>query len=298
MSRQSRKRRIRSAGSRPGARARLSARASAMAVSSVHWPRARRCGPPCAMSSRTAKRGLGENSMAAPTASPTARPSRAPTARSRAASRSRAGGTGGTARPALTHASCGPVSMAPGRTARTALMASAGAMPPSTSSRALIVPARPSPPLQWTSTRPPQASRERSMAERAGQAASNSGVRHAVVLDGPVVPLHVPAPDLGTQGGDAQAVQLVRLDQGDDRRRVPGGDGVEVGPEVAPVRAGQAVRLLLAGREGDADPAAGGAHGDLGDAEGVAGAGQGRAGRVMRAIEVPRGWLMAHATQP
>ena len=47
------------------------------------------------------------------------------------------------------------VSIAPGRTARTFSIAVTGSMPNSTQSRAAIVPARPSPPRQWTRTSEP-----------------------------------------------------------------------------------------------------------------------------------------------
>ena len=55
-------------------------------------------------------------------------------------------------RPARTHASCGAVSIAPGRIARTAFMAFIGSVPSCTRMRAATMPARPRPPLQWTRT--------------------------------------------------------------------------------------------------------------------------------------------------
>ena len=101
------------------------------------------------------------------------------------------------------------------------------------------------------------------------------------------MPFHVPAPHLGADGRDAERVQLVRLHQGDHHGGVPGGDRVEVGAEVALVRAGHAVRLLLAGREGDADQAAAVPNGNSAMRSGllvlVRGCGSGRAGhRVPR----------------
>src|SRR5687768_9106652 len=63
---------------------RLSARQSAIDVSSVHWPGAREKGPPPVMSVTRGKVPGGRNSTVVPSASPAARPRRAPRKREEA----------------------------------------------------------------------------------------------------------------------------------------------------------------------------------------------------------------------
>ena len=81
-------------------------------------------------------------------------------------------------------------------------------------------------------------------------------VRRTEILDGPVMPFHVTAPDLRPQVRNPEGFELMLLDQSDHDGRVPGGNDVEIGPEVTPMHAGEGVGLLLAGCEGDADGAA------------------------------------------
>jgi hypothetical protein len=95
------------------------------------------------MSLRTAKSGLGVNSIVVPTASPTASPTSAPIARSLIASASLAGIEASSLLPCLTQFSCSGVSIAPARTARTSRIAASGSTPLSTSSRAAIIPGAP-----------------------------------------------------------------------------------------------------------------------------------------------------------
>lgn len=68
-----------SLGSKPSFSRRLSARQSAIEVSSVHCPGFRRNGPPPDMPATAVKLPREENSTIVPTASPQARPTRAPT---------------------------------------------------------------------------------------------------------------------------------------------------------------------------------------------------------------------------
>ena len=86
-----------------------------------------------------------------------------------------------------------------------------------------------------------------------GPSCLERGVRDIDVADGQVVPLHEAGAYLGADLGDAVAVELVGLHQGDDRGGAPGRYGVEVDSEVAVVASRQCIRLLLAGGEGDAD---------------------------------------------
>ena len=80
-----------------------------------------------------------------------------------------------------------------------------------------------------------------------------AGVGGADIAKGQVMPFHVPAPHLWPERGDAQIGKFMVLDQGHDRRGIPGGDHVEVGRQVPVPGATGGVSLGLAGREGHAD---------------------------------------------
>ena len=170
------KRSIRSRPSSVTVAARLSASASAMAVSSVQAPGGSANGPPPVMSSRRGCASREWNSSVVPTASPMARPRKAPSARSRTAAAVCGGTDGGRAAQRVTWASCDAVSMACGdRASRTRRIASSGDAPSSTSRRAATVPARPRPPRQWTSTSKPRVSRSRMASPAISHASSKSG---------------------------------------------------------------------------------------------------------------------------
>ena len=141
------KRSITSRQSRASEAARLSASASASAVSSVQAPGVSSKGPPPTMSTNRGCSSRGENSSVVPTASPTASPRKAPSARFRMLSIVLDGSVDACGTHPSTWASCAGVSMAPGpRASRTRRTASSGRMPSSTSNRAAMVPARPRPP--------------------------------------------------------------------------------------------------------------------------------------------------------
>lgn len=68
-----------------------------------------------------------------------------------------------------------------------------------------------------------------------------------------MIPVHVARRDFSTKAPDPEPLDLVGLDQRDDRRRAPCADNIEVSAEIAVPAAGQRVLLLLARAEGDAD---------------------------------------------
>ena len=146
-----------------------------MLVSSVHAPAGSSNGPPPIMSSRRGSVSRAQNSSVVPTASPTARPRNAPSARSRHPSAVRAGAAGPRGVQPSTWASWDRFSMASlSRAACTRRIASSGRAPSSTSRRAATVPARPRPPLQWTSTSNPSRSRSRIASPATAHACSKS----------------------------------------------------------------------------------------------------------------------------
>ena len=147
-----------------------------MVVSSVHSPADRLKGPPPTISSTRSCASRPRNSSVVPTASPTARPRKAPTARSRMLSSVVEGRSGAARAHCFTWRTWSRVSRAfCERAARTRLIASSGFSPNSTSNRAATVPARPRPPLQWTSTSNPSLRRSRMAAPAWTQAFSKSG---------------------------------------------------------------------------------------------------------------------------
>jgi hypothetical protein len=70
-----------------------------------------------------------------------------------------------------------------------------------------------------------------------------------------MMPLHEAATNLFSQVRDLQRLELMRLNQGYDRCRVPGGDDVQIRREVAVVLAAPPVRLLFPRGECDSDAA-------------------------------------------
>ena len=79
--------------------------------------------------------------------------------------------------------------------------------------------------------------------------------------------------NLGSQIGDAQHLELMRFDQGNDHRSIPLLDGIEVDGQVALPRAGERGLLALAGAQGQPDPAQPGSGLERRDLQGVGDAG-------------------------
>ena len=95
---------------------------------------------------------------------------------------------------------------------------------------------------------PAQPHRERGPGRRKRRAG------HAMVGDGEMVPLHVAALHLRTEAGNAQHVQLLRLQQGDHGGGIPGFNTVQIRLEVA-WGLPDSPNVALARREGEADDA-------------------------------------------
>jgi len=146
--------------------------------------------------------------------------------------------------------------MAPGHTERTSAMASSGACPVSTSNLADTRPARPSPPLQWTSTASPAGGQSAMDAGRdAVVCGLEDGGRHGHVPDRQVDPGHATGLDLALQSVDGESRDLTVLDQRHDGRRAPRPDCVKVEAEVAIPSARVGRSLLLPRAERQPDPA-------------------------------------------
>ena len=154
-----------------------------------------------------------------------------------------------TATRSRTNLSCSEVSIAPGRTARTLAIASAGFVPSSTRSRAAIIPARPSPPRQWTSTsRPPRRSARTCLPALShlssnlwsGIDASTMGRLNRDILFGA---------DFFAETFHFQQRELLGLHKRDDRSRSPVANRVEIDREIAFPRAGHRMTVAFAWTE-------------------------------------------------
>jgi hypothetical protein len=144
-----------------------------------------------------------------------------------------------------------------------------GSIPVSTSSRADIMPARPRPPPQWTTMFSPASRRARSRSLAAGHFASNSGPATLTSRIGN----QAPTLDLAAQTRDGEPDQLLRLQQRDQRSGAPVDNHIEILGKVPGPGSAARGTIVLAGREGDADPPAAGADLYRGDLKGVGFAG-------------------------
>ena len=241
-----------------------------MAVSSVQPPGGWRNGPPPTMSSRRGCASRGPELERRPhrVAHREAEegPKRAVLDGVRAPGRN---GGWPPQRTLATWASWASFSMAPGRTSRTRRIASSGRSPSSASRRAATVPARPRPPLQWTSTSKPEPQPVPDGLARHRPPPFEGGVRRLPVRYRRVPPLHVPPAHRLAEIGHLQVVDLPGGDQADHCGRSPVSNCVEVGVQVARPRPRDPVRIDLAGTQGDADPALAVPRGHRGDAEGA-----------------------------
>jgi hypothetical protein len=116
-------------------------------------------------------------------------------------------------------------------------------MPSSIKSQDAIVPARPSPPRQWTRTSEPFRKIDRSSSPTAPHFSSKRWSGH--VDDRKVKPQHIPPYHLLAETFHPQQGKLLRLNESDDCRCAPVADRIEVCAKIPIPSAAHCVRVIF-----------------------------------------------------